>query len=357
MSKRILITGGSGFIGAHVADELLNAGHEVSILDRDCPPPGKLRSEVRFHRGCIEDAELTADALNQIDAVIHLAAQPDSTCSPCDPGTNAADQADAGTAVLLEALLRHPVDRFVVASGMNVYGEGLYRNLHDKLVPGRIRSASQLEHGEWELHDTDGTPLVPIATPESKPLTCSPHALRTIDRERMCLLVGRAYEIPTTVLRFFTVYGPHQSNPRTDTGALGLFASQLLRDAAPTVFEDGQQRRDFVHVLDAARACLLALTASHAPGQVFNIGTGRDHTIADTAAELARALGRHTAPEITQRYRVGDVRHCFADISAARRLLGYEPQIDLSDGLANFASWLERHAASPRPARSHRLTA
>jgi dTDP-L-rhamnose 4-epimerase len=165
----------------------------------------------------------------------------------------------------------------------------------------------------------------------------------------MCLMVGRAYNIPTVALRFFNVYGPRQALSNPYTGVLAIFASRLLNDHPPMIFEDGKQKRDFVSVFDVARACRLALEARQAAGSVFNIGSGEPITICEVAERMAQLLGRDDiVPHITHRYRAGDVRHCFADISAARSCLGYRPEVSFARGLENLASWLEGQLADDR---------
>lgn len=356
MSKRILITGGAGFIGSHLADELLREGYRVRVLDPLLPQvhgenakrPAYLDPDVELLRGYVEDAELIHDALYGVDAVYHLAAKVGVGQSMYDINGYTTTN-NAGTAVLLEALLKKPIERLVVASSMSIYGEGLYRDSNGALVPGPIRSIDQLKARDWEPRDSAGHPLTPVATPETKePNLASVYALSKFDQERMCLLVGRAYGIPTVALRFFNVYGPRQSLSNPYTGVLAIFASQLLNDNAPVVFEDGHQRRDFVNVRDIARACRLALEAPKAADQVFNIGSGRNFTILEIAERLSRILNKDIPPEIAQRYRVGDIRHCFADITRAREVLGYQPQVTFEDGLSELAEWLEGQIVESR---------
>jgi dTDP-L-rhamnose 4-epimerase len=175
------------------------------------------------------------------------------------------------------------------------------------------------------------------------------YALSKYDQERMSLLIGRAYGIPTTALRFFNVFGTRQALSNPYTGVLAIFASRLLNDKRPTVFEDGRQRRDFVSVYDVARACCLVLEHPGSAGEVFNIGSGRSYTISEIAERIARVMGKeYLRPELTGKYRVGDIRHCFADISHARAALGYKPEVDLENGLEELAGWLEGQAATDR---------
>jgi dTDP-L-rhamnose 4-epimerase len=257
---------------------------------------------------------------------------------------------DLGTAVLLEALIERPPERLVVASSMSIYGEGLCRDAEGKLVAGRQRSTAQLKRGQWELLDEAGRELVPVATDEQKaPSLASVYALSKYDQERMCLMIGEAYGFPAVALRFFNIYGARQALSNPYTGVLAIFAARLLNDNPPLIFEDGEQRRDFVHVLDVAEACRLAYEVPGAAGGVFNIGSGRDSRIKDVAVKLAEQLDKeHLAPEITRKYRVGDIRHCFADISLAWDALGYRPRITLDEGIRDLAVWLEGQIAADR---------
>jgi dTDP-L-rhamnose 4-epimerase len=357
MSKLILITGGAGFIGSHLTEELLRAGHRVRVLDALISPvhadgsarPSWLAPEVDFHLGDVLDPRAVDQALEGVDAVFHFAAMVGSGQSMYRISDYTAVN-NEGTAVLLEALSRRPVERLVVASSTNIYGEGLYRGPTGPLVPGRPRPLERLRARQWELADADGRPLTPVATPETKqPDLGSVYALSKFGQERLCLVVGQAQGIPCVALRFSNVYGPRQTHSNPHAGALAAFASRLLDGLPPLVFEDGLQRRDFVNVRDAARACLLALESPRAPGRVINIGGGRHTTIKHAAEQLAAILGRpHIGPEITQRHRAGDVRHCFADISLARELLGFSPRVDLDTGLAELAAWMEGRATADR---------
>ena len=255
-----------------------------------------------------------------------------------------------GTAVLLEALIENPVARLVVASSMSIYGEGLYRNAQGELVAGHERSLSQLQAHEWELRDANGAILEPVPTPETKtPALSSVYALSKYDQERLCLIAGRAYGFDATALRFFNIYGPRQALSNPYTGVLAIFAARYLNNRAPLINEDGHQQRDFVHVTDIARACRLALEAPNVAGEVFNIGSGVPRSVLQIAGELARALDKSgIEPQIVGKYRAGDIRHCFADISKAREVLGFEPQIELQDGLCELAGWLEGQSAEDR---------
>ena len=202
--------------------------------------------------------------------------------------------------------------------------------------------------GQWEP-TAAGRVLAPVPTPEWKPQTlASVYALSKYDQERMCLMMGAAYKIPTVALRFFNVYGPRQALSNPYTGVLAIFAARYLNNRPPLIFEDGRQRRDFVHVKDVVAACRLALEVEDAVGEVFNIGSGREMTILEVAERMARVLGKDIPPEVTGQYRVGDIRHCTADIGRARGVLGYRPNVDFDTGLAELATWLATQSALDR---------
>jgi dTDP-L-rhamnose 4-epimerase len=357
MSNHILITGGAGFIGSHLADALLARGHQVRALDNLSPQvhgsagtrPDYLDSEVELIRGDVRDPDVVRHALKDIDVVYHLAAAVGVGQSMYEIAQYTAIN-NLGTAVLLEALAAQPVGRLIVASSMSLYGEGLYRCPNGSTCMGQERSLAQLRAGDWEVRNERGEVLTPLPTPETKlPSLASVYALSKFDQERMSLLIGRAYGIPTTALRFFNVFGTRQALSNPYTGVLAIFAARLLNDKSPTVFEDGRQRRDFVSVYDVARACCLVLDHPVAAGEVFNVGSGQSYTISEIAERIASVMGKaYLAPELTGKYRVGDIRHCFADITRARETLGYQPQVNLEDGLEELAGWLEGQVATDR---------
>jgi len=359
--RTVLITGGAGFIGSHLADELLAHGYRVRALDNLTPQvhgesrrrPAYLAKDVELQVGDVRDRAAVRRALEGVEAVFHFAAAVGVGQSMYDV-EHYTTVNNAGTAVVCEALLERPVERLVVASSMSVYGEGLFRDSSGSVREGSNRSFAQLRRGEWEVVDESGQILSPLPTPETKSVTLeSIYALSKFDQERMCLLLGRAYKIPTVALRFFNVYGTRQALSNPYTGVLAIFAARLLNGNRPLVFEDGEQQRDFVSVSDVVRACRLALERQEASGRVINVGSGSAYTIADIARRLAAVMGkRNIAPEITGKYRIGDVRHCFADISLARRVLGYSPRAQLDEGLTELAGWLDGQVAHDRVAQA-----
>jgi dTDP-L-rhamnose 4-epimerase len=357
MGKHILITGGAGFIGAHVANELLAHGHKVRALDTLSPQvhgpdrkrPDYLASDVELIVGDVRDAAAVALAVEGTDAVVHLA-------SLVGVGQSMYQIAEytsvnnLGTAVLWEALAKHPVSCVVVASSMSIYGEGLYRDADGTVRAPQDRSLDQLRMHDWEVRDDHGRLLAPVATPEDKtPCLASVYALSKYDQERLCLMLGRAYNIPAVALRFFNTYGPYQALSNPYTGVLSNFASRVLNGNPPLIFEDGLQKRDFVSVYDVGRAVRLAIDTPSAAGGAFNISSGQPMTVKECAERTVRAIGRpDIEPQITGKWRAGDIRHCFADISLAKQVLGWAPQVTLEQGLEDLANWLTGQTAIDR---------
>jgi len=349
--NRVLVTGGAGFIGSHVAHELLRAGYSVRVYDNLSPQvhpagarPEYLSQDVELVVGDIRDPDGIGKALTGVDSVVHFAAAVGVGQSMYEIAAYTAIN-DLGTAVLLEALAQNPVERLVCASSMSIYGEGLARRKNGDIVSPPERSLDQLRRGAWELEDEDGSPLTPLPTPETKtPSLSSVYALGKYVQERMSLIAAQAYGIPCIALRFFNVYGPHQALSNPYTGVLAIFAARLLHERPPLIFEDGQQRRDFVHVSDVARACRLALESRECG--VFNIGSGVSRTITSIAEDLARGMGKESIrPHVIGKYRAGDIRHCYADISCASAVLGFKPEIDFTAGLEELADWLASQEA------------
>jgi len=361
MSGRILITGGAGFIGSHLADELLAHGYEVRALDSlaaqvhgpGAARPAYLAPAVELQVGDVRDRQAVRRALQGVDAVFHLAARVGVGQSMYEVESYTSVN-NLGTAVLLEALIERPVGRLVVASSMSLYGEGMFRDADGALIPGGERDRERLLARDWEVRDSQGRPMTPVPTPETKaPNLTSVYALSKYDQERLCLTVGKAYDLPAVALRFFNVYGTRQALSNPYTGVLAIFASRLLNGHRPLLFEDGGQRRDFVHVSDVARACRLALETAGAEGRAINVGSGRQQSVLEIARALAAALGRpDLTPEIAGSYRAGDIRHCFADVGLASRVLGFTARMPFEQGLAELASWLSGQAAEDRVAEA-----
>lgn len=355
MEQSILITGGGGFIGSHLARELLAHNVHVRALDNLSPQvhgnrhPDYLPEDVELVPGDIRDPDAVRHALDGIDAVFHFAAAVGVGQSMYEIERYTSIN-NLGTAVLLEALTKRPVEKLIVASSMSVYGEGEYIDQSGRLCSPPGRRTEQLTIGQWELEDETGRPLLPVPTAETKPLApASVYALSKYDQEQLCLIVGRAYKIPTAALRFFNAYGPHQALSNPYTGVLAIFASRLLNNRPPVIFEDGRQQRDFVHVTDVARCCRLAWQTPEAQDMVINVGSGKACSVLEVEESMRKAMNKgEIQPVVSGKFRQGDIRHCFADITRARTILGYQPRVDLHQGLIGLTQWLEGQIAEDR---------
>jgi dTDP-L-rhamnose 4-epimerase len=356
MKGTVLITGGAGFIGSHLASNLLRAGYHVRVLDsliaqvhgHKRERPAYLHKDAELMVGDVRNPEILDKALAGVEAVYHFIALVGVGQSMYQIAEYTSVN-NLGTAVLLERLVKHRVDKLIVASSMSVYGEGRYVTETGQPYDHASRSTTQLKAHDWEMTMPNGSALRPVPTPENKqPSLASVYALSKYDQEQMCLMVGRAYGVPTVALRFFNVYGPYQSLSNPYTGVLAIFASRLMNGQRPIIFEDGQQLRDFVSVYDIAQACRLALEVDAARDLIFNVGSGQTITVKDVAKALAKVLGKNLEPEVTGNYRVGDIRHCFPDITLARNVLGYKPVITLEKGMRDLAAWLDKQTAHDR---------
>lgn len=355
MGDTILITGGAGFVGRHVARTLLGRGHRVRALDgliAQVHPSGErpadLDPEVELLEGDIRDAAAVRRALAGVDKVVHLAAEVGvgQSMYAVDRYTSVNDY---GTAVLFQQLIDQPVRRVVVASSMSIYGEGLYRTIDGELRQDVVRGRRNAD-GSWDPLDANGRPMIPAPTPETKaPTLKSVYAINKYVQELLTLTLTAQYGMEGVALRLWNIYGPGQALSNPYTGVLAIFASRIANGHPPMVFEDGRQRRDFVHVADVARAFVLALEEPMAVGEAFNIGSGEDRSVEQVARLQAASMGRSDLePLITQQARAGDIRHNIPDLTKARTLLGYAPQQDFSEGLAELAEWVASQESEDR---------
>ena len=356
--RQVLITGGAGFVGSHLADGLLRQGHAVRVLDDLTPQvhpggerPEYLSTDVELVRGDVRDPNLLKTVLDGVDVVYHFAATVGVGQSMYEISRYMSVNTQ-GTAELLQAVLdtKSKVEKIVVASSMSIYGEGRYVGADGRTYAPPVRSTEQLKRGEWEVSVGDSGPLQPVPTDEDKPSEInSMYALSKRDQEELCMIYGRTYGLPVTALRFFNIYGTRQALSNPYTGVAAVFASRMLNGKQPLIFEDGEQQRDFVSIHDIVRANLLAMDAPASDGEVINVGSGRPVSIRRIAELLAGALGsKGLEPIVTGKYRAGDIRHCYADISRARLLLGYEPQVTHEEGFAELAAWLESQEAEDK---------
>jgi dTDP-L-rhamnose 4-epimerase len=349
--RRVLVTGGAGFVGSHLVDALLARGDRVRILDNldpqvhgpDRRKPAWVPADAEFIQGDMRSADEVRNSLRGIDIVYHLAAAVGVGQSMYQVADYTAVNT-LGTANLLQALVddRGGVQKLVVASSMSIYGEGRYLRPDGREPLSTLRTPDQLRDHQWEPRDVDGTVLTPAATDEGKPLDpTSIYALTKADQEKMVLMMGAAYGIPSVALRFFNIYGPRQALSNPYTGVAAIFSARLLNGQPPLVFEDGEQKRDFVSVHDIVQALLLSAEEEAAVGKAFNVGSGRAVTVREVAQTLAGVLGTDLEAQVVDRYRVGDIRHCFADISLAREVLGYEPRVTFEEGMQELVAWLQ----------------
>ena len=361
--QRILVTGGAGFVGSHTVDALVRAGHSVRVFDNlteqvhASGKPGYLNPNVEFHRGDMRDIEAVRKAVDGIDIVFHLAAAVGVGQSMYEIARYM-EVNTQGNANLLQALLdkKLKLQKLIVASSMSIYGEGQYHCDEHGIVAPPPRPTQQLRNKEWEVACPEcGRPLNPVATCEEKPLQCtSIYALSKKDQEEMTLLFGRTYGLPVVTMRYFNIYGTRQALSNPYTGVAAIFGARLLNNKPPVIFEDGKQMRDFVSVYDIVQANLLAMERREADGLALNIGSGQPITIHEVAQVLTDELERKVAAEITGKYRAGDIRHCYADISLARRILGYEPRNNFRRGVAELVEWLRLQTAEDRVSEASR---
>jgi dTDP-L-rhamnose 4-epimerase len=352
---KVLVTGGAGFIGSHTTDLLLARGHRVKILDSLAAPthkglPHYLSAhtagpygphDAEFIQGDVRREEDVRRALRDVEVVFHLAAAGGYGLEPQEY----MEVNTLATARILQMIAEEfrGVEKIIVASSVAVYGEGKYRCRKDGEFHPEPRSPGELARGEWEMKcPCCGAEVEPLpVSEEDRVAPASPYALSKYDQERLVLNFGREHRMPTVALRYFLTYGPRQSLLNPYTGVTSIFATRIINDLPPVVYEDGRQKRDFIFVEDVAEANLLAMESDALDGEAVNVGSGRATSILDLARALAQALGKKISPELRGEYRPYDVRHIFADIAKLKRL-GFQPETNLEQGLGKFLNWLAR---------------
>lgn len=360
-AERILVTGGAGFIGSHLVDALVQVGHRVRVLDNLEPQvhgglreqgrwPDYANPEAEYVLGDVRDDAAVRRALEGIEVVFHQAALVGVGQSMYEiaryTGVNA-----GGAATLLQAIVdaKERPRKLLVASSMSIYGEGAYRCPVHGMVYPQLRTVQQLERGDWEVYCPQPgceEHVAPLPTPEDKPLfPTSVYAINKRDHEELFLAIGRAYNIPTVALRYFNTYGDRQALSNPYTGVAAIFSGRLLNGKPPVIFEDGRQQRDFTHVSDIVQANLLAMDDPRADYQAFNVGTGRPLSVLQVAQALAEHLRVQIAPEIVEKFRAGDIRHCYADLGRIAAL-GYRPQVSFEQGVAGLVDWVRQQQAA-----------
>jgi len=350
MPERVLVTGGAGFIGSHLVDALVNKGHRVRILDNLEPqvhvkPPAYLNKNAEFIKGDIRVISDIKKALKNIDVLYHFAAMVGVGQSMYQI-RRYTEVNTYGTAKLLETIIsgHYNISKLIVASSMSIYGEGAYSCRGCGMVYPKLRSEEQLKAARWEVECADCDHSVhPVATREDKPLyPTSIYAIGKRDQEEMFHAVGHAYNLPTVALRFFNTYGTRQSLSNPYTGICAIFLSRIKNNRPPLIFEDGRQLRDFVSVHDIVQACLLGMEKKAADYHTFNVGSGKSISINEVAKLLVNLVGKKIVPQITGKFRAGDIRHCYADISLIKDKLGYKPKISMENGMTELITWGEK---------------
>jgi dTDP-L-rhamnose 4-epimerase len=359
---RILITGGAGFIGSNLALRLLSEGHDVTVLDslspqihgddpeRSSPLFASIKERVRFVRGSVCDERVFSDCIRAQDAIVHLAAETGTGQSMyeirryCDVNVG-------GTALLLDRLANnaHDVRRLVVASSRAIYGEGKYRSPDGTIVYPEARRTEDMLAGRFELLcPRTGAPLQSLPTDEDSRIhPSSVYGITKQNQEQMVMTVSPALGISPVALRYQNVYGPGQSLKNPYTGILSIFSTRIRNGNPIEIFEDGKESRDFVFIDDVVEATCLALFRAEAAGHVFGIGSGVATDVLTVAKTLVRSLGQTVPINVTGAFRVGDIRHNFADLSKGRRLLGFEPCVDFALGIERFAGWVRTQEEVP----------
>lgn len=353
---KILITGGAGFIGSHLVDRLIERGDEVVVIDNLEPQvhqnkrPDYLNPRAKYIFKDIGDKKTLLSVLRDAEVIFHQASAVGigQSMYEIEKYVNANVM---GTAKLLDLLVNseNSVKKLVIASSMSIYGEGAYECEKCGVVCPELRPEEQLKRREWEIKCPNcGKQAKQIPTKEDKPLRpTSVYAVSKRDQEELCLSVGRAYGIPTIALRYFNVYGPRQSLSNPYTGVCAIFSSRIKNNNPPTIYEDGLQTRDFIYVDDVINANMLAMERSQADYKTLNVGTGKSISILEVARVLSKLYGKGIEPKVVNKYRSGDIRHCFADVSEIHKI-GFEPKTSFEEGMKKLVEWGERTEAIDR---------
>lgn len=349
MKYKILVTGGAGFIGSFLVDKLVEQGHDVRIFDNIEPQvhpngnePDYLNKKAEFIKGDICDEETLTNAIQDIDIIFHQAAMVGvgQSMYQIKRYVNANTM---GTANLMDILVNknHNIKKVIVASSMSIYGEGSYECEDCGKISPQLRTEEQMKNKDWEVHCPNCNKILkPIPTDENKKQEInSIYALTKKDQEDISINIGKSYGIPSVALRYFNVFGPRQSLSNPYTGVAAIFMSQIKNNNIPQIFEDGLQSRDFVSVHDIVQSNILAMSQKSADYEVFNVGTGNHVTIKQVAETLIKLYRKDIEPRVVGKFRKGDVRHCFADISRIKNKLDFEPKVDFEEGMQELINW------------------
>lgn len=355
MIKRVLITGGAGFIGSSLTLKLVQKNYEVVIIDNlskqihgeDPEENSELFAKIKdiseFHLGCVTDKELMKSLIKDIDFVIHLAAETGTGQSMYE--INRYNEVNnTGTSILLDLLANEPhkVKKVVVASSRAIYGEGKYADKNGQLVFPNSRELKNLKNGTFDLLDENGFKLDVLPTSEDSRINpISFYGITKLFQEQAVLSVCGSLGIDAVAFRYQNVYGPGQSLQNPYTGILAVFSNLILQNKQINIFEDGEESRDFVFIDDVVRATVLGLENSNVKNEVFNVGTGIGTSVNKIAEILLKLYESNVKVNISGNFRLGDIRHNYADLTKISRILGYTPEVSIEHGLKMFVNWVK----------------
>ena len=352
--KRVLITGGAGFIGSNLALYLLQKGYDVTVLDnlsnqihghdpeKNSLLYNSIKSKGNFIRGTVTSRHDWEKAIGDIDVIVHLAAETGTGQSMYEV-SRYVDVNSGGTALMLDILANRKttIQKVVVASSRAVYGEGKYLSAEFGAVYPAHRKAEDMDKGNFEVTYPGASSLQLVATDEeSKIHPSSVYGISKQNQEQMVMLVCQSLGIAAVAFRYQNVFGPGQSLSNPYTGILSIFSTLIKNKKAINIFEDGKESRDFVFIDDVINATILGLEKDEAIGEVFNVGSGVPTTVMEVAQQLVKFYGIDVPLQVTGNYRLGDIRHNYADISKIQRLLGFKPAVSFADGLKQFTDWV-----------------
>lgn len=352
--KNILITGGAGFIGSNLALSLVAKGYSVTVLDilstqihgenpeLDSSLYKSIIGKVNFIKGDIANIEDVKNSILNQDAVIHLAAETGTGQSMYEMEKYSRVNS-SGTAVLLDVLINEPnkIKKLVLSSSRAVYGEGKYKNSQNEFFYPDQRSINEMQKGFFKMLNKNGEILSPVGTDEESVLhPVSFYGLTKLQQEQMVKLVCETRSIDYVILRYQNVFGDGQALRNPYTGILSVFSNQILSGKSLNVFEDGLPSRDFIYIDDVVEATIRSLEMATTPKQIINIGTGVSTSVLQVAKLLTYKYNIETKINISGNFRIGDIRHNFADLSKMKKLLNFTPKISFEDGLDKFTNWV-----------------
>ncbi len=353
-NKNILITGGAGFIGSNLALKLIDKGYKVTVLDnlskqihgenpeKDSDLYNSIKGKVNFILGDILNKELLSKAISNVDVIVHLAAETGTGQSMYEV-QRYVDVNVGGTALLLDLLVNNEntVKKVVVASSRSIYGEGRYHSKKYGMVYPLHRSSEDMTNGDFEVKYKDDANLELLATDEdSKIHPSSVYGITKQNQEQMVMTVCSSIGIEPVAFRYQNVYGPGQSLKNPYTGILSIFSTQIRNGNKINIFEDGSESRDFVYIDDVVNATILGIEKEEANGEVFNVGTGEATDVISVANKLSQNYNIEVPIEISGKFRVGDIRHNYADLSKINKALGFSPQVSFDEGIKKFTNWV-----------------